>query len=225
MITVQDVEKALPANLKSAASQQLADTLNNAFADPDICKEITDNFVSYTNVLQEGKYRVEDYISAVKYVTFKLMGKTNQDAWALTFPQRYQNLVAKGCDKREMSSHVSMYNKGKLVNAILEQTLVPIWVLNQHIYQEAINTQADLMRTANSEKVRSDAANSIMTHLGKPKDVAASVAIQVNVQNNGMDELKDLLMKTAEEQRSAIESGVGIKHITAQKIQVIDNAD
>ena len=63
---------------------------------------------------------------------------------------------------------MTSYNKNKLVNLILEQSMIPSWVLNQDMYQKALNVQCELMLTANSEKV-SDAANSILTHLKPPQ--------------------------------------------------------
>lgn len=49
----------------------------------------------------------------------------------------------------------------------------------QHIYQKAINVQADLMSNANSEMVRMQAANSILTHLAKPKEVGPLINLDL----------------------------------------------
>lgn len=218
MLTVQQVEKAVPPNLKSAITQQFVDTLNNLSVDPTMADQIRDNFMSYTNVLKDGRFKTEDYLNAVMYVSYKLMGKSNLDSWALTFPQRYQALVAKNTPSKDIAAHVSAYNKGKLVNLIMEQTLVPSWVLNQDLFQKALNVQADLMYTASSEKVRSDAANSILTHLAKPKD---SIATQINIglnENSGMNELRETLQSLAKQQQDLIQRGVSTKEIAAQTI-------
>lgn len=211
-LTLQDVTAALPAALKSAATQQLVDRINTIASDPLEAQNIRENFIGYTAVLKDGKYKTDDYLSAVTYVSFKLMGNSNQDAWAKAFPQRYTTLVARGATSKEISAHVAAYNKGKLVNAILEQTLVPTWVLNQDIYQQAINVQADLMRNAHSEKVRSDAANSLLTHLKKPEGKEMQVSVEMK-DNSGMNELKATLLEMAKGQRTLIEHGVGIKAI------------
>ena len=216
MLTRDQVSKALPANLKNAATQSLVDTLNN-IQDPTIAQEIRDNFISYTGVLREGKFKTEDYLNAVMYVTYKLIGKSNLDAYCLVFPQRYADLVARGTSSKDISSYVAAYNKGKLVNLILEQTLVPTWVLNQDIYQKAINTQAELMLNANSEMVRMQAANSILTHLAKPKEAGPLVNIDMR-ETSGMNELKQALQDMAQQQQELIKAGVGTKEVAAQKI-------
>lgn len=217
MLTIQEVEKALPPNLKTAVTQSFVDRINNIVNDPIVAEQVRNNFISYTKVLQDGKFKTEDYLHAVTYCSFKLMGLSNQDAYFRTFPQRHAALVAKGTSAKDIASYVSMYNKGKLVNMIMEQTLVPSWVLNQDAYQKAINTQVELMTTAASEMVRTQAANSILTHLAKPKEAGPLVNIDMR-ENSGMNELKDALVKLATQQRELIQSGVSTKTIAEQTI-------
>jgi hypothetical protein len=217
MLTREMVERALPANLKSAATQQLTDQINTIVADPLIAEQVRENFISYSGVLKDGKFKTEDYLHAVAYVSFKLMGNSNQDAYFRTFPQRHQALVAKGTTTKDISAYVAAYARGKLVNLILEQSLVPSWVLNQELYQKAINVQADLMMTANSEKVRTDAANSLLTHLTKPKEAGPLVSIDMR-ETSGMSDLKIMLTQLAQNQRQAIQDGTSTKDIAAQRI-------
>ena len=217
MLTREQVEQALPPNLKSAATQQLTDRINNAVTDPVVAEHVRENFVSYTSVLQDGRFKTEDYLSAVTYVSYKLMGLSNQEAYARTSPSRYQQLLAKNTSSKDIAAYVSAYNKGKLVNLILEQTLVPSWVLNQDIYQKAINTQFELMTTATSEKVRTEAANSILTHLKRPE--VKSINLNLGVQeNSGLTELKAMMGQLAEKQLEAIQSGTPTQLIAAQPL-------
>lgn len=217
-ITKELVARALPGNLKSAATDQLADMINQISADPLIAEQIRDNFLSYASVLKEGKFKVEDYLNAVAYCSYKLMGDSNQDAYFKTFPQRYANLVAAGRTPKEISAYVSAYAKGQLVNKIMEQTLVPSWVLNQHMYQAALNTQFKLMTNEDvSPKVRSDAADSLLTHLAKPKEAGPLINIDMG-ETSGMNELKDALARMAQQQQTLINAGVSTKEIAAQDI-------
>lgn len=217
MLTVALVEKALPSNLKCAVTQSLVDDINNASADPIVAEQIRENFISYTHVLRDGKFKTEDYINAVKYVSFKLMGHSNQDAYFKTFPTRYQTLVAKGTSAKDISSYVSAFAKGKLVNLIMEQSLIPSWVLNQEMYQKAINVQADLMANAQSEKVRCDAANSILTHLSKPKEGNFQIAIDAR-EDSGVRDLKETLTTLAQQQQQLIQAGWTTKQVAESNI-------
>ena len=118
MITVDEIKGALPAHLKTAASQDLADKVNAVSTDPETAKFVRDNFISYTSILQEGRFKTEDYVNAVAYVSYKLMGYNNQESYKRTFEQRYLRLVAKGATPKDISAYVSAYNKNILVNKI-----------------------------------------------------------------------------------------------------------
>lgn len=217
MLTKDQVAQALPANLKGSVTQALVDNINNVVSDPFIAEQVRDNFLSYSHVLQDGKYKMDDYLNAVQYVSYKLMNKSDTDAYCLTFPQRHAKLVANNVSKKDLSAYVSAYKKNQLVNKILEQSIIPSWVLNQDKFQEAINVQADLMLNAQSEKVRSDAANSLLTHLAKPKE--ANFQLNINAQeSSGMNELRDLLTSIAQKSIQAIDEGVSVKDIAGQRI-------
>lgn len=217
MLTLDIVQRALPSHLKRTVTQNLVDELNNIDKDPEVAATIRENFISYTKVLQEGRFKTDDYLNAVKYASFKLMGDSNQDAYFKTFPQRHHALVARGATPQEISAYVSMYAKGKLVNLILEQTLVPTWVLNADVYQKAINCLATEMSTARSEMVRVQAANAILTHLKKPEAVGPLINIDIGNQT-GINELRDTLSQLAKTQKELIEKGVSTKEIAAQSI-------
>lgn len=215
MLTKEMVVQALPPNLKSAATQEFTDRINNIVNDPVVADQIRDNFISYASVLKDGRFKTEDYLHAVVYVSHKLMGLSNQDAYARTFPARMQTLIAKGTSGKDISAYVHAYHKNKMVGMLLEQTLTPFWVLNQDAYQKAINTQFELMTDPDvSPKVRSDAANSIMTHLKPPeaKEVNLNVGLK---ESSGLSELKTALEVLAKNQVGAIQSGTPTKLIAA----------
>ena len=207
LLTQEDVKRALPQHLRASVTQTMADTLNGLSADPIVATNIRDNFLGYSAILKEGKFKTEDYIHAVAYVSFKLMGYNNKDSYARAFPGRYAKLLANGTSDKDISAYVSAYHRGKLVNLIMEQSLVPSWVLNQDLFQKALNVQADLMLNASSEKVRAEAANSLLTHLKKPE---AKGDFQINLntsESSGMAEMRSMLEQLANQQRSMIEQG------------------
>lgn len=217
MLTKELVERVVPANFKSVVTQQFVDSINNCLTDPILAEQVRENFVHYTGVLKDGKFKIEDYLHAVIYVSLKLTGMSNQDAYVRTFPQRYQDLVSRGVSSKDISAYVAAYNKGKLVNLITEQSMVPTWVLNQHLFQQAVNVQADLMVTAQSEKVRVEAANSLLTHLKRPEAVKAQLDVNIK-DSSGMTELQETLRRLAARQQELIGQGVPTKEIAAQSI-------
>ena len=219
-MTVELLKAALPKALQGNATQEWADQINAIALEPEVAEEVRNNFLSYSKVLQEGKFKTESYLEAVTYVTHKLMGYSNQDAYIRTFPARYQALVAKGATAKDISAYVSAYHKNKLVNLIMEQSMTPSWLLNQDVYQRAINTQLELMTDPDvSPKVRSDAANSILTHLKPPE--TQKVEIDVGVKNQGgIGDLLATMNQLAAQQRELIQGGVPARQVARQRLVI-----
>lgn len=100
----------------------------------------------------------------------------------------------------------------------MEQSLVPTWVLNADVFQKAINTQAQLMTDVNvNPRDRVAAANSILTHLAKPKEAGPLLNIDMR-ENSGVNELRGLLEQLAGKQVEQIENGASIREIAGSKI-------
>lgn len=202
-----DFKAALPPSIRRNVNDDTIQKVQDMLSDPDTAEHYRENLLSYTHVMKDGKFKIDDYISAIKYVANKLLGKSNQDAYRITFPQRYNSFIARKFTSKEISSYVAAYNKTKLVNLIMEQTIIPAWVLNQDLYQKALNTQAELMVTARSEKVRSDAANSILTHLKRPE--AAKLELDVNVkEDSALTALRESTAALVAKQREMLSSGL-----------------
>lgn len=217
MFTLDELDQALPLSLKGKMTPEIANNLNTIITDPQVAQAFRDNFVSYTNVLKEGKFKLESYMDAVAYVSFKLMGYTDRECYQRTFPGRYAELVAKGTSAKDIAAYVSAYNRGILVNKVLEQTLIPTYVLNQDVYQKAINTQADLMVNGKSEMVRMKAADSILNHLKRPEASKVEISMGI-VDSKEVDDLKQAMLDLTRNQRALIEQGTPTKEIAHQRI-------
>lgn len=226
LLTTEQFKQVVPNQFKACVSQELIDQINKTLADPDMYETYRDNLLGYAHVMREGKFKMEDYINAIKYCSHKIMGASNIDAYVKTFPDKYQAMLSAGKNAKDISSFVTSYNKNKLVNLILEQSMIPSWVLNQDMYQKALNVQCELMMTANSEKVRSDAANSILTHLKPPEVTKVELDIGLK-KDSAMEDLKSTLAELAMKQQQFIGAGVTqVKELTQQKlVRVIDHDD
>lgn len=205
-LTVEQFKQALPDKVKKSINQELIDQINTTLSDPEMFESYRDNLLSYTKVMADGRFKISNYVDAVKYVSHKLMGCSNIDAYTKTFPDKYQRFLAQGVAAKDIASYVTAYNKSKLVNLIFEQTLIPSYVLNQDLYQKALNVQAELMVNANSEKVRCDAANSLLTHLKMPETQKVELEIGVK-EDSSIGALRQATLELARQQRLAMEAG------------------
>lgn len=217
-LTEEQFKEALPKQMKKSVNKQLIDQINKSITDPIFKETYRDNLLGYISVMQEGRFKMQQYLDAVKYVSYKLMGDTNIAAYTKTFPNRYQNFVQNGTSSKDIASYVTSYNKNKLVNLILEQTLIPTHIINADIFQRAINTQAELMIGASSEKVRSDAANSLLTHLKPPETKKVELDIGLK-EDNVISDLRNTIADLANEQQRMVSSGFNdAKEVAHSKI-------
>jgi hypothetical protein len=220
-LTIDQFREALPDKVKKSVNQVLVDQINKTLAHPDLYEVYRENLLSYGRVMADGRFKVSNYIDAVKYVSFKLMGKTNIESFSLAFPEKIARWTKQNVAGKDVASYVAAYNKSKLVNLIFEQTLVPAWVLNQDLYQRALNVQAELMLTANSEKVRTDAANSLLTHLKQPE--TQKVELNVNhSEDSSIAELRRATLDLAAQQRAAMQAGAADATSIARQPVMID---
>lgn len=229
LMTKEMFQQALPKSLRASVDDQMVDHINQVLVNHPYAEQFRENILGYSHVINMGRFKVTDYLKAVTYVSYKLMGDSNIMAFTKTFPDRMNKWQTEGVEDKQIASYVSLYNSNKLVQLILEQTITPTWVLNQDLYQKAINTQAELMLTARSEKVRSDAANSLMNHLKKPEKLEAHLKVDVEHKNDAISELEQTTRALVEQQKAMLQAGLlQIKDVAESRIiqgtaEVIDN--
>jgi hypothetical protein len=220
-LTLEQFRDVLPKQVRGAISDDLIDAVNIAISNSELRENFRDNLLSYTSVMKDGKFKIESYINAVKYVSLKLLGSSNVDAYLKTFTDKHQWFIEHGTSAKDISAYVAAYNKTKLVNLIFAQTLVPFHVLNADLYQKALNVQVALMTDlAVSPKVRSDAANSVLTHL-KPPEVT-KIELDVKDDNSMLAGLRQTMVELAAIQHKNIELGISSAKEVAHSSLVIE---
>ena len=204
MLSLESIKKLVPKTQRTLITEDFVDRLEASIKDSVIAEEFKSNFITYLNVLSKGKYKMEDYINAVKYVSFKLLDYSNVKAYAATFPERYQRLVEEG---QQIDAFVSMYNKNKLVIQIYEQTIVPSYVLNAPLHQQALNTLAAMIQ---DEDVRGmtkvKACEAILAYTKQPEIIKGELTIGIE-QSDTINDLREVTEQLAETYRKALQGG------------------
>ncbi len=219
-LTGEQFRAVLPKQIRNNLKPEMIDSINKLLEDPVLRDNYRDNLLGFVNVLSSGRFQLQNYIDAVRYVSYKLSGDSNFKAYIKTFPDRYQSYLDCGTDSGDIASYISSYNKNKLVNIIYEQTLIPTHVLNADLYQKALNVQADLMMNAKSEKVRSDAANSILTQLKLPETKKIQLDIGVK-EDNSIAELRATTLELVAQQKAMIQANaMTVKEIAHSKLLI-----
>lgn len=215
-LELEAVKKLLPKSHATMLTQEFLDKIEDSLADSEIADQIKENFITYIKVLQNGKYKMEDYLAAVKYVSFKLLGYTNKDAYISVFPDRYKRLLD---NKQNVDAFVGAYNKNKLVNQIYEQTMVPTYVLNAPLHQEALTELARMIKDPSVRgMVKVKACETVLNYTKPPEVVKGELTIGVEQQDT-IAELREVTAQLAEMNRISIEQGTrSIKEVAEAKI-------
>ena len=217
MLALESVRKLVPKNQRTLITQEFLDKLEASVNDSLVAEQFKENFVTYLNVLSKGKYKMEDYINAVKYVSFKLLGYSNINAYIATFPERYERLKAEG--QTQIEAFVSMYNKNKLVMQIYEQTIVPSYVLNAPMHQQALNTLAAMIiddDVRGMTKVK--ACEAILQYTKQPDVVKGELTIGIE-QSDTINDLREITENLADTYRMMLEKkGMKLKDVAEANI-------
>ncbi len=204
VITKEQLLRTLPKKFHNNVTPKFIEVLNSSITDPVFREIYRDNLLGFSTIIKDGKFKLQSYLDAVKYVSYKSMGSLDIDAYSKTFPDRYQRLVLEGTSQKAISSYATAFKKTQLVTRLFEQTMIPIHIGNADVFQRAVNEQAHLMVHARSEKVRSDAAHSLMTTLKPP--VAKEIDLKVGVvQDKSLDELRGAMIDLVKTQKGLLE--------------------
>lgn len=204
-LTKDDFVSSLPSKVTKGINSAVVDYVNAALKDQDTRERFKENLFNYNKILQEGKYKVGDYISAVMYISFKSMNYSNIEAFERAFPDKMKRYVQEGKSINEIHNFVSAYNRTKLVVALTAQSIIPTHILNQDLYQESLNVNAKLMRTAKQEMVRQRAAEFLASHLAPPVD--SKVKLDISVGEDFLSEIRDATARLVDGQLEDVKMG------------------
>lgn len=216
-MTIDELKDALPPRQKKLVTQGVVDTLNQLSSDEgeEFAEHYKQNFVSMSTIMNNANYSMKDYVSAVKFASYKLLEHTDIDSYRYTFPDRYARLMLKwqqeGMDEdsirgQKISPFVTAYKKTELAVKVMERSLVPSRILNAPMFQDALNIQMSLAYTARSEMVRQAAAESVMKYTVSPEATKIEMEIGIKGQDEVMA-LRDEMRRLATAQQGGIESG------------------
>lgn len=225
-MNIIELKESLPDSMQRYATKAVLNQINDICEDPQKAQAIRQNVISYSSVLNNGKFKLSDYVNAVAFVSYTLMNHSHEEAYALTFPERYRRLKAKGTKAKDLSAYVSAFRANKLVKMVAEQSIIPGFIMYSDIYQLAIMTQRDIMLDTDiSPMVRQKAADSLMDKLAPPTE---TVKVQANIgisSSSPVQALQDALNALAQGQYTQINNGGKTREVSQQRLRIIDHED
>lgn len=226
-LSLDVIKELMPRRTSRESLESMQRTINGIISEsePEFRLNFRDNLIGYSNVMKEGKYKITDYLNAVKFASHRLAGHTFKDCYIKTFPERYARLKEDGVD--DFSSYVSAYTKNKMVVSILEQAMIPVSLLNADIYQKAINVQAAIMMDEDvSPMVRTKAADSLLNHLKPAEETKMTLDISATAAaSDALSELRQLTETLAKQQRGMIIEGKASVHDISDAVLVTSSLE
>lgn len=205
MLDLVELRDALPKQHKTKITQKFVDEINQMIQEPAMAEVYSRNLVTYASVLQEGRFKLNDYMNATLFVSYKMMGMSSMAAYQKVFPQKCKDMIGRGVPTKDLQAYASTYNKTKLVTLIYEQTLIPDHILYASARHKAIAKQVTLLESQN-EYVAQKAADSLMNHLKAPE--SAKLTLDVATKDTGIiADLASALSNLSNVQREKIIEG------------------
>lgn len=226
LITEEQFKASFPKDLSKGVPKEVLDDINAMIAKGQEGEFFKEDLMSHTNILQEGKFSLQQYVNAVKYVNYRNMNNTCRRSYELTFPQKITDWLAAGVDEKTISSYVAAFNKTKLVIKMYAVTLAPFHLLNQAYRQEALIKEVKLLRGAKSEMVQHLAASKVLEILAPPEDSKVELDLKVK-DNAAMEDLTEAMAGLAKAQKEMLEKGGSLKDVAESTIieHVADDED
>jgi len=222
-ITKEKLQKFMPRGTNAKVTDEILEIIHNIEDDTGLNQSYAEERVmSCIHLMGKQGVTLEKLVNAVKFCTLK-QHMTNKKAWAITFPDEYDRIVARNM---EVDSHVSMFNSTYLVIEIDKMMIVPFHLLYNKIKHEALEVQVNLMRGigANDDDrvtphIQHLAAKTVSEILKSPEEnsielkIGASDAVLAQQQ-----ELNDHLAEIVANQRKAFQQGKDVSEL--QRIHV-----
>mgnify|MGYP000352292348 FL=1 len=184
LLSVEGLQKIYPRKVNRETLEECVKMMNESIVGMDsvMREHYRDNLVGVIDVIKEGeRIKFADYVKAVKFCSYKMAGYTDTRAYSLTFPERIERMAREGISNANLYVYANSYAKNKVVIEIMAKLMVPTHIMYQDYFHMAVKTQVEIMTDNSvSPKVRSDAANSLMTHLKQPEIKQAELNISTS---------------------------------------------
>lgn len=210
-LTVEKLKSFMPKGASAEVTQAIVDKINNTGNETGLLQEVfEEQILSYAGLVSGKGRTFEKLVNALKYCNLKLIpGMTNEKAWAITFPDKYDKLVS---EKRFAASHVSMYNSSEMVIEIDKMLMMPVAIQYAPMFHHSVKKLFDLSNgfAANGKEASAHVQLMAATELAKitkmPETAKVEVDVKVN-QGSIIDEYEKAINMMANAKLDQIKSG------------------
>lgn len=176
-------------------------------------------FFSAIHSFDETVLGSEDYAYSCKYVGYRMLGLPMETAYEFTFPSKCNRirLNVKG-DMTRYTANVlrtaKLFEKNGIVAKVMDIALVPVYVTNAPLAQQAIDKIAHLMTHSKSERIQLDSATVLLDKIIKAEAGVPEQTV-TNTTNNILIDFREMNSRLARTTVEKMEEGNTIRDIEA----------
>jgi hypothetical protein len=227
--TLEELQKKFPKKAKSI-TEETVQLLNDANNDPTFNgDEFVRAMVDYQSVMIEGSYSMKEYINALKFVAYLATDADNlTEAYKKarandTFVQERLEAKTDSNEYKELTNAASRYRKTPLVQKLLTQSNMPLYLMFQGTTYQAVAVLSNEMHTAAYSKDRISAAKAILEHVKPPESMEIALEVGPNEEAKSMQlNLNEQLAQIASNQKRMLEAGIGINEVQRVSVKLND---
>lgn len=210
-LTVEKLKSFMPKGASAEVTQAIVDKINNTGNETGLLQEVfEEQILSYAGLVSGKGRTFEKLVNALKYCNLKLIpGMTNERAWAITFPDKYDKLIT---EKRFAASHVSMYNSSEMVIEIDKMLMMPVAIQYAPMFHHSVKKLFDLSNgiAAGGKEASPHVQFMATAELAKltkmPETAKVEVDVKVN-QGSIIDEYEKAISMMANAKLNEIKNG------------------
>ena len=217
-ITAERLKQMIPKGCATAVTEDILKIINNMEEDTGLPQEYMEEKLMSNMHLLKGRQGVgiEKLINALKFCNLK-QNMTNEKAWSIVFPKKYNELVSAG---KQVDNHVSMYNGSDLVVEIDKGMLLSACIQYMPENRRAMQRLVELMegQGANGEQagpmVQYNAAKTIVEMTTMPEDMNVNLKIGMDEESKSVTQtLSEQLSRMADIQMQKLKAGHSISDV------------
>lgn len=204
----EQLKRFLPKNKQHLATDNIVKLLQDPLDSSNIQEFIVENFISYTDLLKDSSaFGLKEYLNAIRFASHRMLGDTWLDCYKKTFPDRYDAHLAEGKSLDALRARADGFSRTKLVQSILSRGYIAPYILNQPLFQQALNTAANIMLDEDASAIaRVQAAKTVLEYTKAPEVQKLQMDIGIKASDE-LVQLEETMNKFANVIYEGIQSG------------------
>lgn len=204
----ESIKAILPEGISEANKEAIAVEVSAQIDESiprDIRESYKENLISFSSMVQEGqKVRMTDYLSAVKFITYRNSGLSITESYKLTKHKEVSQAILEGVSEEKIENRAKAYSQNKIVKQIQSNSQMPLHMVYGDYIVDGINRMHKIIMTG-SNRDAINAFDSLARNIMPKNDI--EIKVEANLLDDKLKALSEMQKNVAVEVTHKIESG------------------